>query len=218
MKRTTLAIAIAAALAAAACLQKDVTSTIYLRPDGSFDWVVLEQHVRSDGSDEASRLAEEAEYVEAVSRGDLGVVNGLLALGAQDVRVRWLRGTRPYAVMVDARFDSLAGVFDRVLTRCEVPHESSLTEADGVTTWTLRVDLGPDGERLDESGAKGCHDGFDGLSDALDVTIRLEAGSFTAATGFTLAGSDTATIDEDAIEEGAKTAGTAVLSLSWRAR
>ena len=41
MKRLTLALAVTASLTAGACLQKDTTSTIYLRRDGSFDWVVL---------------------------------------------------------------------------------------------------------------------------------------------------------------------------------
>ncbi len=124
----------AAALIAAACLQKDTTSTIYLRQDGSFDWVILEQNVRSDERDEASRLAEEAgSWTPSCggrrqrSRGTR-LVNGLLALGAEDVRVQWLRNTRPYAVMVDARFDSLAGVFDRLLAPCGIPYEIRVTE------------------------------------------------------------------------------------------
>ena len=83
MKRTTLAIAAAAALLTAACLQKDTASTIYLRQDGSFDWVILEQNVRSDERDDSARLAEEARYLDGVSRGDSGMVNSLLDLGAR---------------------------------------------------------------------------------------------------------------------------------------
>ena len=134
MKRTTLAIAIAAALLTAACLQKDTTSTIYLRPDGSFDWVVLEQHVRSDESDAATRHAEEAGYVDAVSRGDRHGRRACSPSAAQDVRMRCCASTRPYAVMVDARFDSLAGVFDRG-SPCGVPTRSGHHRADDVTTW-----------------------------------------------------------------------------------
>jgi len=216
MRHRALALVIAAALLTAACLQKDTTSTIYLRPDGSFTWVVLEQNVRSDERDEAARLAEESAYVDAVSRGDIGLVNGLLALGAENIQVRWLRSTRPYAVMFNARFGNLASVFDRTLAPCGIPYESHLTESDGVATWTLRADVGLDGERLEEHDGEGCGDGLEGLTDLLEFTIVLESGTFTAATGFTIEGTDTAAIDEKTIEERVKTTGVVELSLSWR--
>ena len=215
MKRITLILAIAASLAAAACLQKDTTSTIYLRQDGSLDWVVLEQNVRSDDTDAAKRITEETAYVDEVARGDHGVAEGFLALGADDVRIRWLRSERPYAMMVDARFDSLAGIFERPLTKCAVPHEVRITQDGGVTTWRLWFDVGPDGEGLEGDHDEGCDAGLDGLTDALTMTIVLESGTFTAATGFTLKGADTAVIDEEGIERASKTSGRIELSLSW---
>ena len=217
MRRTALPLAIAAALLTAACLQKDTTSTIYLRPDGSFTWVILEQNVRSDERDDAARLAEEARYVDGVSRGDSDMINSLLVLGAEDVHVRWLRSARPYAVMIDARFDNLAGVFDRLLAPCEVPYESAITETEEVTTWRLRIDVGPEGSRLDQGGGEDCGDGLNDLTDALDeLRIVLESGTFTAATGFIITGTDTAALDEKTIEEHVKSTGVVELSLSWR--
>ena len=54
--------------------------------------------------------------------------------------------------MVDARFDSLAGVFDRAAGAVRrFPTRSASTESDGVTTWTLWADVGVDGERLETS-------------------------------------------------------------------
>jgi len=217
MRHIALTLAIAAALLTAACLQKDTTSTIYLRPDGSFTWVILEQNVRSDERDEAARLTEESAYVDAVSRGDIGLVNGLLALGAENIQVRWLRSTRPYAVMFNARFDNLAGVFDRALAPCGIPYESRMTESEGVVTWTLRADVGLDGERLEEHDGDGCGEGIGDLGIALaEWRILLESGTFTAATGFTIEGTDTAAVDEKTIEERVKTTGIVELSLSWR--
>ena len=217
MKRIVFLLVLAATVATAACLQKDTTSTMYLRQDGSFDWVILEQNVRSDERTDASRLSEEARYVDGVSRGDTGIVNGLLALGADDVHVQWLRSRRPYAVMVDARFDSLAKVFDRALAPCGFPHESLVTESNGVTTWTLRADFGVDGERVESDGGEDCGKGLDGLDDAFEhLRIVLESGTFTAAKGFVLDGADVATIDEAGMEENVKTTGIVELSLSWR--
>ena len=216
MKRITLALTIAAALIAGACLEKDTTSTIYLRQDGSFDWVILEQNVRSDGDTGESRLSEEAEYVDAVSRGDTGVTNGLLALGAGDVRVRWLRDRRPYAVMIDARLDGLDAVLDRALAPCGIPYESRITESGGVTTWALRADVGLDGNRLEANAGKNCGEGLGGLDAAFEeLRIVLESGTFTAATGFTLEGTMAAVIDEAALEASVKAEGVVELSLSW---
>jgi hypothetical protein len=217
MKRIAHLFVIAATVATAACLQKDTTSTMYLRQDGSFDWVILEQNVRSDESTDASRLSEEARYVDGVSRGDTEIVDGLLALGAKDIHVQWLRSRRPYAVMVDARFDSLAKVCDRALAPCGVSYDSRITEYDGVVTWTLRADVGVDGERLESNTGEDCGDGLGGLDDATEhLRIVLESGTFTAAKGFALDGADTAKLDEEAVQKAVETTGLIELSLSWR--
>jgi hypothetical protein len=218
MRRTAIAVVLAASLAASACLQKDTTSTIYLRQDGSFDWIVLEQNVRSDDADAERRLAEETAYVDEVARGEHGVAEAFLALGADEVRIRWLRNARPYAVMVDARFDSLAGIFDRPLTKCGIPHEVDITQEGGVTTWRLWFDASPDGEGVERDQIEGCDDGLDGLADALAVTIVVESGRFTDATGFKLAGPDTAVYDEKGVADAAESSGRVELSLSWTAR
>jgi hypothetical protein len=217
MKRFAFALTLAATMAMPGCLQKDTTSTVYLRQDGSFDWIVLEQNVRSDASDDAARLKEEVEYADTVARGELGTITGFLALGGEDVRVRWLRGRRPYAVMIDARFDSLALLFDRLLLPCEIPYRSTITTSEGTTTWTLHADVGVDGERLESSGPDACGQGVGGVADALDeLRIVLESGEFTAATGFTLQGTTAAALDAKALEEAVKTTGIVELSLSWR--
>ena len=216
MRHAALSLAIAATLLTGGCLQKETTSTIYLRHDGSFDWVIFEQNVRSDERDEAARLAEESGYLEGVSRGDTSTVSGLLALGAKDVRLRWLRRTRPYGVMVDARFDDLASVLDRMLSPCGIPYQTRITESEGVTTWTLSADVGPGGDRLEDNDGEGCGNGLEDLSDALDFTIILESGTFTASTGFVRKADDAASLDNDAITESVRTTGVVELSLSWR--
>jgi hypothetical protein len=217
MKRTAITLTLAAAIAAAGCLEKDTTSTMYLRQDGSFDWVILEQNVRSDATDDAARILEESEYAEAVSRGDTDIVNGLLALGAEDVNVQWLRSRRPYAVMVAARFDSLATVFDRALAPCGIPYESRITESDGIVTWTFRADVGIDGERLSHQALERCGEGLDGLDEGLDqLRIILESGTFTAARGFILDAADAARFDDEALGKAVETTGLIELSLGWR--
>jgi hypothetical protein len=218
MRRLALVLAAAVSLTAAACLQKDTTSTIYLRQDGSFDWLVLERNVRSDESEAAARAREEAAYSEAVARGEHGVATGFRALGADDVHAQPLRSTRPFATMIDGRFDSLSGVFDRLLTRCGIPHEVGISQDADATTWRLTMDVGPDGENLSGDHDEGCDAGLDGLADALNVRIMLESGRFTDATGFRIEGQDTAVFDEEAVRKASEPSGRIELSLRWTAR
>jgi hypothetical protein len=74
-----------------------------------------------------------------------------------------------------------------------------------------------DGGGVEGNDAEGCDDGLDGLTDALDVTMVLESGTFTNATGFTLEGADAAILDEEGVENAVKTSGRIELSLSWTA-
>ena len=216
MTRTLMTIALTAALATTGCLQKETTSTMYLRTDGSFEWVVFERDVRSDESDAARRDAEESGYVDAVTRDQHGVAEGFRALGGQDVRTRLLRDTRPYAVMIDARFRSLTAVFDSQLAGCGVAYGISQTTEGDVTTWRLWADVGVDGEKL--VGGDDCGAALNHISDALELTIILQGGTFTRAEGFTLSGSDKATTLEDEAGNDAlkKNDGRLVLSLSWK--
>ena len=217
MRRALMIIALTAALATTGCLQKESTSTMYLRTDGSFEWVVFERDVRSDETDAVKRDAEEFGYVDAVARDRHPVADSFRALGGQDVRTLLLRDTRPYAVMVEARFDSLTAVFDGQLAGCGVAYDITQTVEGDVTTWRLWADVGVDGEKLVDGA--GCGAAFSGLSDANDLTIILQGGTFTKAEGFTLSGSDTAKSDDEATGSEAlkKNNGQLVLSLSWKA-
>ena len=208
---------LAAALAASTgCLQKETTSTIYLRTDGSLDWVVFERDVRSDETEASKRAAEELGYVDAAVNGRLPLAESFRALGGEGVRTQLLRDTRPYAAMIDARFDGLGRIFDSQLAGCGVPYDISQTVEGEVTTWRLWADIGVDGDKLADSDD--CGSAFSGMSDAMDVTVILLDGTFTKAEGFTLAGSDRATLDDEAGSDALKkNNGQLVLSLSWKA-
>ena len=215
MRRALTIIALTAAMATTGCLQKDTTSTMYLRTDGSLDWVVFERDVRSDEADGAKREAEEFRYVNSIVLDQHPVAESFRALGSQDVRTRLLRDSRPYAAMIDGRFDSLSRLFDSQLAGCGVNYDISQTIEGDVTTWRLWADIGVDGEKL--AGGSDCGAALGGLSDALAVTIILLDGTFTKAEGFTLSGSDTAKIldDADGSDRLKKNDGQLVLSLSW---
>lgn len=214
MKGTLTTIILAASLAATGCLHKETTSTIYLRTDGSLDWVVFERDVRSDEPDAAKREAEEFDYLNGIALDRHPVAASFRALGGQNVRTQLLRGTRPYAVMIDAGFDSLSRLVDSQLAVCGVNYDISQTAEGGTTTWRLWADVGVDGANL---AGQDCGAAFSGVSEALDVTLILLDGKFTEAEGFTLSGSDRATLaDDDAFATALKERdGRLVLSLSW---
>lgn len=215
MRRITTWTALAVTVLATGCLHKDTTSTIYLRQDGSLDWVVLERNVRSAERDHAARAAEEADYLALVAADRHAVAESFTMLGGREVRTRLLRDSRPYAVLVAARFDSLVDLLDRELTACGVPHDTAMTRDGDVTTLTLRMDVGVEGEAL--GGTDTCGDAWEGLLEALDATIVLESGRFTDATGFVVENEDAATFDQTATapEVLRQNGGRMELSLSW---
>jgi hypothetical protein len=214
MKRALTIVGLLMTLAATGCLQKETTSTITLHPDGTVQWFVLEHGVYSDLADPAQKSAEELEYAQSVLTGTHVIAEGFRRLGGEGVQARLVHDTTPYTTTVEAGFDSLSAIFERAIAPCGVPYDIGTTEADGETTWRLWMDIGPDGSRLGENDA--CGAGLDGLVDAFDVTIVLDSGSFTRATGFTLDGQRRAVIDDKTSDDAIKAEGKLELSLSWR--
>lgn len=216
MKRIASLVVVLTTIATTACLQKDTTSTIYLNQDGTASWMVLERNVRSDEDDAAALNREEHEYLDSIVGDRHRVAEAFKALGALDVRTRLLRDERPYAAMVDGRFAGLTDILAPVFTSCGMTYDAALATVDGVTTWTLRADIGLDG---DAAFPDTCAKEFEGLLDAAEVTVVVTRGRFTNAVGFTLEGADRAVFDEKANNDEAlaRNNGRMVLSLSWTA-
>ena len=215
MKRFSFAIIVVAALGATACLQKDTTGTIYLNPDGSFDWVVLEQNVRSDARDGAERTTEEGAYLTSIAEDRHAVAESFRALGGRDVQTQRIRESRPWMTLVSARFDDLGAAWSPLLSACGIPHGTRTTSQGGVTTWDFWADLRPD---VVDAAPDHCAEPVEGLFDAMDSAIVLTAGHFEQAVGFVLDGPDRATLPDSVTDDEtlAKTGGRLVLSLSWR--
>jgi hypothetical protein len=215
MKRFSFALIVVAALGATACLQKDTTSTIYLNPDGSVDWVVLEQNVRSDAGDGTERAAEEGAYLTALAEDRHAVAESFRALGGRDVRTQRIRESRPWMTLVSAHFEDLGAMWSPLLSACGIPHGTRTTSQGGITTWDFWADLGPD---IVGAAPDHCADPLEGLLDATDGAIVLTAGHFEQAVGLVLGGPDRATLPDSVTDEEtlAKTGGRLVLSLSWK--
>jgi hypothetical protein len=211
LKRLTIA-ALVVASAAAGCLQKETSHTLYLAPDGSVEWVVAEGNVHSDEAEPGKRLMEERAYIGPALLGTHGVARGLAALDPQQpVRTTIVRDQRPFLVLTSARFASI----DRVLTRlfAEMGARTSASIEQGVAGNTLRV-------RLDFTPPLDEHQtAVSELGDNLEhLRIVLTEGRFGAVWGVDVTDGTSATLSADWLdraENASETKSTIEFALSW---
>jgi hypothetical protein len=212
MKHRTLALLLVAVVPLAACLQKDTTTTIYVRNDGTIEWAVLDHDVRSDEEDTGKRADEERAYIDAIWGGTDSLTQGFRALGGTNIRSTVLRERAPFATLRSAEFQHLNQVWERALKSCQVPHRLEL-KADGlVTTWTMAIQIDPEPRSPDDCDGKAIEAV---LSDSDHLRIVLESGKFLSATGFKITGPNTAELEEtdsDSIKQGS---GVLTFSLTW---
>ena len=172
---------VAALLASAACLQKDVTHTIYVSPT-DVTWSVLEKDVRSDERDAVKRTAEEHDYVLAAGAGRHPVAAALGRLGGTTVTATWLRRDRPYTVLTEARFADLRLLALSILHDVGAAGEASLERNGCRTTFTVRLDIASLDHANDDAAAGA-------LLEELDrYRIVLTQGRFVSADGFSIEG------------------------------
>ena len=183
---TGLACLAAVALMTSGCLDfvgfvKDTTPIIYLEPDGTVTWTVLEQEVRWNGGTPEEGAREDKEFFAAVSAGRHPVALAFGRLNAMDVRTLILRADRPYTVQTEARFARFDRLMARFMVKLGGEAISTLQRQDGTVTWTLTAS---------ESTASTASDKDDYVNALGDLFERgqlvLAAGHFTGAVGFDL--------------------------------
>lgn len=207
MRRNVLfLLAACLAVPAAGCLDSEIRHDIYLEPDGSAVWSVLQTDVVSTEKDPVERDREEREFRKRLLGDDPPVAEALRLVGGWKVETIVLRDERPFALAVKARFPRvdrmLEEYFDRV--HPEAGLEADL-ERDGPRT-TLRIEISGEGEEsegLDPAAALEVGDG--------NLRIHLTRGRFVAAEGFVLEADGTRAIPVLGGDE----VGERVLSLTW---
>ena len=213
MRIAKLILALAALAFLTACIISNTRHTLYLDPDGSVEWVVLQTDIRASTDDPAKREREEAEFLEAARRMDHPVAAGLRELGAGDVDSRILRERRPYTIETTARFPAVAEMFEEFFGALDLENETSFTREAGHRTLTLRLfGIDQDGEiELEDED-----DPILGLLDS-DLNLVLTRGSIVDATGFvTTDYDDTVVLSWEALEDLVDEDGTVTLSLTWK--
>src|SRR2546427_700217 len=173
----------AVALFASGCLIQDTTQTIYLEPDGSVTWSVLQKDVRSDEKRLDDRRREEGRFITDATAARHPIALAFARLDAADVRMFILRAARPYTVLTEARFARIDTLMERFASAAGARATSVLARHDNVITWTLTVS--------DDAGAsvRDKDKIIDALADSFDgCQFVLSAGDFLRAGGVALSG------------------------------
>ncbi|MCG6963970.1 MAG: hypothetical protein LJE95_11955 [Acidobacteria bacterium] len=180
MKTLKLLVGAGLALVLAACVLKTTRHTVYLEPDGSVVWTVLEEDVHSDARTAVDRRKEECDWLAAVHAGEHGVARGLALLGGDPVS-RVLRSERPFVVWTEARFDSFEELATRLVSDLQLPARLDVDSGAGGGGFTLELDL---------AAAEGMDGGDNPLIELLDgienARLVLPEGEFVSAEGFEL--------------------------------
>jgi hypothetical protein len=187
---------------ASGCLEREVSDTIVLEPDGTVSWLAVERDVRAVGGDttadaSASRRAEDAAYVKKALDGNHETAKAFRVLGATSIETRVVRDAWPYMVVSEARFGDFAAIWQNLLDRMRVPGQSVLEHDGALTRWTLTADT--------EAEQAGSADEDDALSSSLlegAVRVMIRDGRFVEAVGFDLSSDDrVATLLEDEADQ-----------------
>ena len=208
MKKTTLALVIAAMVLTAACIDQNNRHIFYLDADGAVTWTVVQEEIRSDAEERPDRIREEREFLQAVDRNEHDVARALGRLGALWVDTQLVRAERPYSVVTEARFESVARAWEEFLTGVGFEAQARL-EAEGDR---MRLTFSYGELENDAEGSEDDEVLASLIDDHENYRFVLTEGKFIDAEGFRLEDQDTAAVLV-AVDENDE--GQAVHTLTW---
>ena len=208
------------------CLEIQGTHTLYLSPDGSVVWSILEEGIRFEGTTRDSRQRLEEELLDRVAGSEHAAARALEALYPGSLTARVLRERRPQAVLTEAYFPSIEGVFLNLFSFYEVPASTELEVSDDRVRLDIHFWMNPEEDdeeeardgRTDDEEPADLYDRFL-LALLVECRIVLTEGKFIEAQGFEIVEGGrvarTTQIDTQDAEEN----NTPVeLSLTWTTR
>jgi hypothetical protein len=211
--RLRILFVLAVAVLGSGCLVGETGHTLYLDPEGSVTWTVLEQDVRSDADKPRDVIREEREFLDRLASGRHPVTEGLDSLLPDALETRILRGERPFSVYTTARFAAVDRLAQDVLDQLGIRGRAVLRCEDGLAHLALTVDVhdGDGEDRIDDAPVMPLLEDLEGLR------VVLTRGKFVDAAGFTLSddGSTAVLAEPDDQTEAALAQGELGLSLTW---
>lgn len=212
-QKARLGVALLAALAATACLQKETTHTLYLSPDGSVRWTVEESNVYSDDTDEGQRLKEEQAYIGPALLGAHRIAAAFQSIAPDGlVQSTVVRDERPFHVITQTRFLRLDRMLERLFKEAGLKADVAQEVRDDVHRLRIRFDFTRELEERN-SPAEALLEDFD------KFTFVLTEGRFVAGGGFDVPDRRKAMISREWAEDAAstvKTKGQIDLVLAWQ--
>jgi hypothetical protein len=187
MKR--MLILTAAALLCTACLERETTHTVYLEPDGSVSWEILERGVRSSEEDPGSARNEQAEYLQAATAAAHDLALGLESLGSRPVTTV-LRDRPPFTVHTRAWFPSAAALTTALEAELAGALDVRITRDCDETLVEIKPPADGEWESTNDSPALAL------LLNADEVRVVLGAGRYLDATGFDIVGEQLAILGD----------------------
>jgi hypothetical protein len=198
-------------LTGTACLKKQTTHVLYLRPAGAVTWVVRDADVHSDANDRSKAVEEESEFLNLVRGGLHPPLVALEALGGRAGATELIRSERPWEVRTSARFDRLDTLAEALLRELSITGAATMTSASDRTTLRVEWTDHPDVVVNDETDTPVL-----ALVEELeDYRLVLIEGRFLAAEGFALSADGRAAVP---VEQTAPANGRRHLSLTWTGR
>ena len=199
-------------LAAAGCLRKETTHTLYLSPDGSVRWTVEEAGVYSDEADAGARIAEEQGYIGPALIGGHRVALGLQAIGPDSlVRTTVIRDERPFHVVTEARFFRIDRALERLFKATGIAATTGLEQTDDGYRLRMRFDFTRAVEERDSPAASL-------LEDLENFRFVLTEGRFVAGGGFDVPDRTRAVISREwlaSLDKAMEARQTIDLALTW---
>ena len=198
--------------AAAGCLRKETTHTLYLSPDNSVRWTVEEAGVYSDEAEAGLRFAEEQAYIGPALIGGHRVALGLQAIGPDSlVRTTVIRDERPFHVVTEARFFRIDRALERLFKATGIAATTGLEQIDDGYRLRVRFDFTRAVEERDSPAAAL-------LEDLEHFRFVLTEGRFVAGGGFDVPDRTRAVISREwlaSLDTAMEARQTIDLALTW---
>ena len=201
----------------AGCFEIQGKHTLYLAPDGTVTWTVLEEEIRFDAETREARRNEEEGFLGSVLAGEHGAAVSLAGLYPSTLNSRVLRDETPQAILTEARFPGIDRVYQNLFDLYGGLGTAELESGEDRTRLVITIWPAEDDE--DESGEDGEPEGVSAkilFALLIECRIVLTEGTFVEAVGFEiLDGGRAAKPTQIEFEDDAT---PLVLSLTWMSK
>lgn len=170
-----------ALLLVSGCILSETKHILYLDPDGTLTWSILETNIHSNSARSEDRQKEEKRFMDNLTSGKYGKILAFQVLYPLSLDHRILRMESPFSVWTEARFSSIEWLVQDFAEKSVVPVESWFSEEDDQVHFEMV--LYPALYQEDDDRIEIFYPLF---NEPEDYQIFLTHGRFIAAQGFNI--------------------------------